>query len=104
MSLHPNHSRDSKVRGYGFYDAERVFVGFRMTGTGSRTQFPGNKITNIDPVALAFETKYYPHANNTSGPYNVCTYANNYIESPKQAQAYEKNNKFGNVDLGQLNP
>jgi hypothetical protein len=53
------------------------------TSTGSRTQFPGNKITNIDPVALAFETKYYPHANNTSGPYNACTHANNYIESPK---------------------
>jgi hypothetical protein len=53
------------------------------TTTGNRMQFPGNKITNIDPVALAFETKYYPHANNTTGPYNSCTHANNYIESPK---------------------
>ena len=53
------------------------------TTVGSRTAFYQNKVTTIDPVAAAFVSKYYPHANNTSGPYNSCTHANNYIASPK---------------------
>ena len=53
------------------------------TTTGSRTAFSGNQLTGIDPVSAAFVSKYYPHANNTAGPYNSCTHANDYILSPK---------------------
>lgn len=53
------------------------------TTTGSRTQFPGNKITNIDSVASLYTKLLYPQANNTSGPYDSCTHANNYIRSSK---------------------
>jgi hypothetical protein len=64
--------------------------------TGARTQFLGNQITNIDPVAAAFVNKYYPHANNTSGPYNSCTHTNNYIASPKLA--INENTVVGRLD------
>ncbi|SDE93704.1 TonB-dependent receptor [Terriglobus roseus] len=53
------------------------------TTTGSRTQYPGNKITNLDPVAVAFSKMFYPQANNTSGTYDPCTHANNYINRPQ---------------------
>jgi hypothetical protein len=53
--------------------------------TTSRTQFPGNIIdsTRIDQVALAAQNIFYPEPNNTTGSYNPCTQANNYIAVPK---------------------
>lgn len=53
------------------------------TTTGSRQQFPGNKISHLDPVAVAYTKLLYPQANNSSGPYDPCTHASNYIMSPK---------------------
>jgi hypothetical protein len=59
------------------------------TNTGSRTQYDYNGVLNqinpavLDPSALAYQKLFYPQANNTSGSYNTCTHANNYIESPK---------------------
>lgn len=55
------------------------------TTTGSRSQFQGNVIPGdrIDPAALAYQSKFYPLPNNSSGVYNSCTHANNYIISPK---------------------
>jgi hypothetical protein len=53
------------------------------TTTGARKQYPGNKITNLDPVAVAYTKLFYPQANNTSGTYDSCTHANNYIRSSK---------------------
>ncbi|HEY9137570.1 MAG TPA: carboxypeptidase regulatory-like domain-containing protein [Terriglobus sp.] len=51
--------------------------------TGARTQYPGNKITNLDPVAVAYTKMFYPQANNTGGSYDPCTHANNYINRPR---------------------
>ena len=55
------------------------------SSTTPRTQFPGNTIlsTRIDKVALAAQNVFYPSPNNTSGSYNACTHANNYIANPK---------------------
>ena len=53
------------------------------TTTGSRKQYPSNKITNLDPVAVAYTKMFYPQANNTSGSYDSCTHANNYINRPQ---------------------
>ncbi|HEX4031420.1 MAG TPA: TonB-dependent receptor [Terracidiphilus sp.] len=59
------------------------------TNTGTRTQFSSNGVANvipsgsIDSSAVAYQKLFYPQANNTSGPYNPCTHADNYIESPK---------------------
>lgn len=54
------------------------------TTTGSRTQYPGNKITNLDPVAVNYAKMFYPLPNNTAGPYDSCTHANNYINTPQK--------------------
>jgi hypothetical protein len=51
----------------------------------SRTQFMGNKIPSgeLDSVALAVQSMFYPEPNNTTGQYDPCTHANNYIADPK---------------------
>src|SRR3984885_4460356 len=51
------------------------------TTTGARTQFPGNIIpgNRLDPVALSYEKLFYPLPNNSTGAYNSCTHANNYV-------------------------
>jgi hypothetical protein len=51
------------------------------TTTGARTQFPGNIIPSdrLDPVALSYEKLFYPLPNNSTGAYNPCTHANNYV-------------------------
>ncbi len=59
------------------------------TNTGTRTQFSNNGVANVIPTgrldtsAVAYQKLFYPQPNNTSGPYNSCTHADNYIESPK---------------------
>lgn len=59
------------------------------SNTGSRTQFSYNGVDNVippsrlDSAAVAYQKLFYPQPNNTSGPYNPCTHANNYVESPK---------------------
>lgn len=59
------------------------------TNTGSRTQYDYNGVLNqinpavLDSSAAAYQKLFYPQANNTSGSYNSCTHANDYIESPK---------------------
>jgi Carboxypeptidase regulatory-like domain len=49
--------------------------------SGARTQFPGNIIPagRLDSVAQAYQSLFYPTPNNTSGSYNSCTHANNYL-------------------------
>ncbi|MDR3723857.1 MAG: carboxypeptidase regulatory-like domain-containing protein [Terracidiphilus sp.] len=60
------------------------------SNTGSRTQFVSNGVLNVIPTsqldfsAVAYQKLFYPKANNTSGSYNSCTHANNYIMTPKQ--------------------
>ncbi|MDR3723106.1 MAG: TonB-dependent receptor [Terracidiphilus sp.] len=55
------------------YDADNV-VG------GQRQQFASNSIAGrIDPVALAYQNLFYPKPNNTSGGYDSCSHANNYM-------------------------
>lgn len=54
------------------------------TTTGTRTQYLNNKITNLDPVAVAYTKMFYPQPNNAAGPYNPCTHANNYIGAPQR--------------------
>ncbi len=51
------------------------------TTSGTRTQFPGNIIPGdrLDPVALSYQKLFYPQPNNSTGAYNACTHANNYI-------------------------
>lgn len=62
------------------YDASNV-VG------GQRTQFSYNGRANVidparlDPVAVAYQNLVYPLPNNTSGSYNSCSHANNYLSS-----------------------
>lgn len=57
--------------------------------TGARTQYDYNGVLNqinpgvLDSAALAYQKLFYPQPNNTSGPYNPCTHADDYIESPK---------------------
>jgi hypothetical protein len=52
---------------------------------GQRQQFDYNGIPNniptirLDSVALAYEKLFYPMPNNTSGSYNSCTHANDYV-------------------------
>lgn len=52
---------------------------------GQRQQFDYNGILNnippsrLDPVALAYDKLFYPMPNNTSGAYNSCTHANNFL-------------------------
>ena len=59
------------------------------SNTGARTQFSYDGVLNVippsrlDPSALAYQKLFYPQPNNTFGPYNSCTHADNYIESPK---------------------
>jgi hypothetical protein len=55
------------------------------TSTTPRTQFPNNTILpgRIDKVALTAQSAFYPTPNNTTGSYNSCTHANNYIANPK---------------------
>lgn len=54
---------------------------------GQRQQFSYNNQANViapsrlDPVAVAYEKLVYPVANNTSGGYNSCTHANNYVSN-----------------------
>lgn len=54
------------------------------TTTGARTQYAGNVITTLDPVAVAYSKMFYPLPNNTAGPYDSCTHANNYIAAPNR--------------------
>jgi hypothetical protein len=51
------------------------------TTTGTRTQFPGNIIPDnrLDPVALSYQKLFYPLPNNSTGAYNACTHANNFV-------------------------
>ena len=51
------------------------------TTTGARTQFAGNVIPQdrLDPVALSYQKLFYPLPNNSTGAYNSCTRANNYV-------------------------
>jgi len=53
--------------------------------TTPRTQFPKNMILadRQDKVALAEQATFYPLPNNTSGAYDPCSHANNYIITPK---------------------
>ena len=59
------------------------------TNTGSRTQYDYNGVLNqinpavLDSSAVAYQKLFYPQPNNTTGTYNPCTHANNFIESPK---------------------
>lgn len=59
------------------------------TNAGSRTQYDYNGVPNqinpavLDASALAYQKLFYPMPNNTSGTYNSCTHANDYIQSPK---------------------
>jgi len=59
------------------------------TNTGSRTQYNYNGVLNqinpavLDPSAVAYQKLFYPQPNNTSGTYNSCTHANDFILSPK---------------------
>ncbi len=48
--------------------------------TTQRTAYPGNKITNLDPVAVAAQALFYPVPNQAGDP---CTHANNYFADPK---------------------
>lgn len=60
------------------YDADNV-VG------GQRQQFVTNGSANVistarlDSVALAYQNLFYPKPNNTTGSYNSCSHANNYV-------------------------
>lgn len=56
------------------YDADNVL-------NGQRQKFVGNVIpsSRLDPVALAYEKLFYPLPNNSSGAYDPCTHANNYL-------------------------
>lgn len=60
------------------YDADNVVDGQRqqfVTG-GKANVIPA---TRLDPVASAYQKMFYPQPNNTSGGYNSCTHANNYL-------------------------
>jgi len=52
---------------------------------GQRVQFASGGVNNvipssrIDPVALAYQNLFYPKPNNTSGGYDSCTHASNYL-------------------------
>lgn len=60
------------------YDADNVV-------NGQRQQFAYNGTKNViapsrlDAVAVAYSKMFYPLPNNTSGGYNSCTHANNYL-------------------------
>jgi hypothetical protein len=69
-------------------------VGSTANGTFSRTQFAGNKITNIDPVAQAM-LKYWPAPNQTC-PGGVSFCPNNYFF--KQASPNPNLRYFGRID------
>jgi hypothetical protein len=43
----------------------------------TRTPYLNNQVTNIDPVSLAYQNMFYPHANVT--PSNVYTNSNNFL-------------------------
>jgi hypothetical protein len=59
---------------------------------GQRQQFNYNGIPNnidparLDPVALAYDKMFYPLPNNSTGSYNSCTHANNYLNALKAIQ------------------
>jgi len=61
----------------------KIYDPSTATTTGARTQYLNNKITNLDPVAVAYTKLFYPQANNTGGTYDSCTHANNYINRPR---------------------
>jgi hypothetical protein len=61
----------------------KIYDPSTATTTGSRAQYPGNQITRLDPVAVAYTKMFYPQANNTGGTYDSCTHANNYINRPR---------------------
>ncbi len=54
---------------------------------GQRQQFDYQGIPNnidptrLDPVAIAYQKLFYPLPNNTTGSYNSCTHANNYLHA-----------------------
>lgn len=60
------------------YDDDNVVGGQRQQFTygGKANVIPP---TRLDPVALAYDKMFYPAPNNTSGGYNSCTHANNYL-------------------------
>jgi hypothetical protein len=65
----------------GVCEPIKIYDPSTASTTGARTQFPGNIIPagRLDSVAQAYQTMFYPTPNNTSGSYNPCTHANNYL-------------------------
>jgi len=61
----------------------QLYNPFTSSPTQSRQPYANNKLTNLDPVALAAQELMYPRANNTAGSYDSCTHANNYVANPK---------------------
>jgi hypothetical protein len=61
----------------------------QATPATPRTQFQSAGVLNVipsaslDSVAIAAQNIFYPKPNNTSGSYDSCTQANNYIANPK---------------------
>ncbi|MDW5266241.1 MULTISPECIES: TonB-dependent receptor [Acidobacteriaceae] len=50
------------------------------SSTTPRTAYPGNKISNMDPVAVAAQSLFYPLSNQAG---DSCTHSNNYYADPK---------------------
>ncbi|MBW8749558.1 MAG: hypothetical protein JF584_18795, partial [Acidobacteria bacterium] len=61
----------------------QLYNPFTSNPTQSRQPYANNKLTNLDPVALAAQDLMYPRANNTAGSFDSCTHANNYVATPK---------------------
>lgn len=61
----------------------QLYNPFTSNATQARQPYTNNKLTNLDPVALAAQDLMYPRANNTAGSYDSCTHANNYVANPK---------------------
>ncbi|NUQ28175.1 MAG: hypothetical protein HOQ35_06630 [Acidobacteriaceae bacterium] len=61
----------------------QLYNPFTSSPTQARQPYANNKLTNLDPVALAAQDLMYPRANNTAGSYDSCTHANNYVANPK---------------------
>lgn len=66
------------------YDDSNIVGGQRQqfTYNGKLNVIPS---TRLDPVAVAYVKAFYPQPNNTSGSYNPCTHANNYINALQAA-------------------
>ena len=61
----------------------QLYNPFTSNATDPRLPYAGNKLTGLDAVALSAQDVMYPRANNTSGSYDPCTHANNYVANPK---------------------